>query len=184
MPHSATEQGDTALGSGIPCNSLGSEGSEIQHAKKARAFSTTPLQHRKGFRWKSTADTLSVQATNLEIKAKLMGGNESDEDPQEYMPLSGRLARRCLESCADWHAARAQRLVQLGELSSGRHALEGAELAPGNTATLEELKKRPARPRVPILPLPVDCPVFNLEERVFCRNVRSARKGAAGGLRA
>ena len=78
-------------------------------------------------------------------------------------------------------AARALKLIQVGELSAGRHALEGADLADGNTATLRELRQRLANPRDPIPPVPVDGPTFNLDERVFCRNVRVARKGAAGG---
>ena len=35
--------------------------------------------------------------------------------------------------------------------------------------------------RHPIPPLPDQGPVFNLEEKVFCRDVRYARKAAAGG---
>ena len=34
----------------------------------------------------------------------------------------------------------AEALVQIGELSAGRRALEGAPLAPGNMATLRELQ--------------------------------------------
>ena len=75
----------------------------------------------------------------------------------------------------DGRAARAFKLIQVGELSAGRHALEGADLADGNTATLEELRQRLANPGDPIPPVPVDGSMFNLEERVFCRNVRSAR---------
>ena len=47
-------------------------------------------------------------------------------------------------------AARALSLVKQGELSSARMALEGAEVAPGNLATLRDLtnlEKRPPRPR-------------------------------------
>ena len=77
-------------------------------------------------------------------------------------------------------AARALKLIQLDELSVGRHTLEGADLADGNTATLRELRQPPANPRNPIPPVPVDGPIFNLDEKVFCRNVRATRKGAAG----
>ena len=48
---------------------------------------------------------------------------------------------------------RAEMLVQLGELSSARQALEGAALAPGDNATLAALTnegKRPLRPRDPL----------------------------------
>ena len=36
-------------------------------------------------------------------------------------------------------AARAQMLVQMGEISAGRQALEGADLAPANQATFTAL---------------------------------------------
>ena len=48
-------------------------------------------------------------------------------------------------------AARALSLVQMGELSAGRHALEGADVALGNNATLQMLqdpRKRPPRTRL------------------------------------
>ena len=50
---------------------------------------------------------------------------------------------------------RAEALVHLGELSSARQALEGAELAPGSQQTLDILRdqsKRPRETRVPIHP--------------------------------
>ena len=98
------------------------------------------------------------------------GGGGDETPPKEGCP-----------NTMEKRAARALKLIQVGELSAGRHALEGADLADGNTATLRELRQRPANPRDPIPPVPVDGPTFNLDERVFCRNVRAARKGAAGG---
>ena len=41
---------------------------------------------------------------------------------------------------------RAHNLVQLGELSAARQALEGANVAPGNLATLRALTNRDRRP--------------------------------------
>ena len=55
-------------------------------------------------------------------------------------------------------------------------------MAPGNETTLRELNKRPARPMDPIPELPPRVPVFNLDEQTFSKNVRSVRRGAAGGL--
>ena len=72
-------------------------------------------------------------------------------------------------------------MVQLGELSAGRNALEGADFAQGNKATLRELNQRQSAPRHPIPSLPDKLTVFNLEEKFFCRNVGSARKRAAKG---
>ena len=70
--------------------------------------------------------------------------------------------------------SKAMTRIQLGELTAGRQALEGADLAPG-TQTLRQLRQRPARARdplpehiaqhVPVRPLSLD----------------SSRKGTAGG---
>ena len=80
-------------------------------------------------------------------------------------------------------AARAHALVQLGELSAGRVALEAAELAPGTEETYRALtdpRRRPPRPREPISDhlLNMSPALFELDEDRFAR---SARKGAAPG---
>ena len=73
----------------------------------------------------------------------------------------------------------------MGELSSARQALEGAEIAPGSHATLQALTnedRRPAIPRVPLLQDVIDfvpAVEFNLEDNLFCKTLRSARCGAA-----
>ena len=78
-------------------------------------------------------------------------------------------------------------LVQMGELSSARQALEGASLAPGNRTTLNELTNVARRPAVPRDPLPHDLLVyepergFELDHEKFLKNLRSARRVAAGG---
>ena len=75
----------------------------------------------------------------------------------------------------------------MGELSSARQALQGPSLAPGTEATLNPLRNPEKRPRVPREPLPrelvshVPAFQFNLDADQFARNVRSARRGAAGG---
>ena len=68
------------------------------------------------------------------------------------------------------------KLVQLGEVSAGRQASEDADFVPGTPSTLAELRRRPAVQREPVMPL------FNLDEILLGRNIRSARRGAAGGL--
>ena len=106
---------------------------------------------------------------------------------EEGAVMSHRRRRRNNRNDVQHKAARALTFVQLVELSAGRHALEGAELAPGTQATLAELtnnERRPAQPRSPILQdilrfQPVR--VFNLDEDKFARNLRTAKKGAAGG---
>ena len=80
----------------------------------------------------------------------------------------------------------AVQLVQLGELSSARQALEGAELAPGNELTLYELHNLARRQDVLRDPIPEDIMnmaphEFELDEMFFLRTLRSSRKGAAGG---
>ena len=83
-------------------------------------------------------------------------------------------------------AERAEVLVQLGELSSGRHALEGALLAPGTNETLRELQDPNKRPPVPREELSNDFfvrrgPLFHLDHDLFAKNLRVSRRGAAGG---
>ena len=46
-------------------------------------------------------------------------------------------------------ATRVETLIQLGELSSARQALEGSELAPGTRALTDE-RRHPALPRAPL----------------------------------
>ena len=74
-------------------------------------------------------------------------------------------------------------LVQLGELSSARQALEGAELAPGDRNTLHQLTSVNRRPPVPRDPILHHVPVtgFKLDTDKRSRNLRSSRRGAAGG---
>ena len=99
---------------------------------------------------------------------------------QEAVTAFRRRQRRSTDPDAH-RARRALQFVQMGELSSGRQALEGAELALGNRNTLDQLRQRLDRPREPIPELPRDTPLFNLDEKMFNRNVRSAKKGAAAG---
>ena len=73
--------------------------------------------------------------------------------------------------------------MQLGEFSGGRQALEGADLAPGSDATLRALTnpaRRPNRPREPVPPIPAHRP-FELDEGLFGKSLRSAKRGASGG---
>ena len=84
-------------------------------------------------------------------------------------------------------AVRAQSLVELGELSSGRQALVGADVAPGSIRTRQELSNPQRRPPFPREPLPAElinfqpANTFELDERRFSQNLRSFRRGAAAG---
>ena len=67
---------------------------------------------------------------------------------------SARRRRRERTGDVERRAARAVRLVQMGELSAGRQALEGAEVAPGSRRTLDKLRDPVRRPPEPREPLP------------------------------
>ena len=77
-------------------------------------------------------------------------------------------------------------MVQLGELSAGRQALEGAA-APGNKTTLSALKDPTKRPPSPREAVPDHIRHFSPDEEfdldvdLFLKNVRTARRGAAPG---
>ena len=102
--------------------------------------------------------------------------------------MSRRLCRgrRRRQDDLELRAIRAERLVQVGELSSARQALEGAALAPGNEATLRQLtdaSRRPPQPREPLPPEVLNhVPpfAFDVDEDVFNRNLRLSKKGTAG----
>ena len=92
-----------------------------------------------------------------------------------------RASRRSGEDDIKSRVRRAETLVHLGELSAGRQALDGAEVAPGNLATLGQLTNPERRPPVPRDPLSGSATAvperpFELEPELFCRNVRSARR--------
>ena len=93
--------------------------------------------------------------------------------------------RRRTERALTHRITLAEVLVHLGELSAARQALEGAEVAPGSMETLNALRKRPAVPREVCLPeLIRHRPevLFALDEdHLLNKNLRSAKKGAAGG---
>ena len=76
----------------------------------------------------------------------------SQECSERALQLQRR-RRRTQQDSVERRAERAEALVQVGEFSAGRQALEGALLAPGNDTTLRELQnpaRRPPDPRAPI----------------------------------
>ena len=101
----------------------------------------------------------------------------------------GSVRRRRNGDSVEKRARRASHMVQLGELSAGRQALEGACLAPGDQKTLEALKDPDRRPALPRNSVPDDiaqfapAEEFSLAQDLFLANVRSARRGAAPGCR-
>ena len=95
--------------------------------------------------------------------------------------------RRTQTDTIDRRAERAEALVHLGELSSGRHALEGAPLAPGNEETRRALTDERLRPPMLRAPLSEDLLSFqpesslHLSQALLLKNLKCARRGAAGG---
>ena len=95
--------------------------------------------------------------------------------------------RRTVVNDVENRVLRAELLVQVGELSAARQALEGTALAPGNQATLDLLTdatRHPPHLRTPLSPEVLGhTPIreFELDEPTFNKNLRSSRRGAAGG---
>ena len=78
----------------------------------------------------------------------------SQQCAEQAAKIFRRARRRGGQQNFDKRVARA---MQLGELSGGRQALEGADLAPGSNATLRALRipaRRPNRLREPVPPIP------------------------------
>ena len=131
------------------------------------------------------------------ISRKKLEDRFADFGRGEWMSLEG--SRKCAEEAATAHrrrrrrarendvekrAARALNFVQLGELSSARQALEGADLAPGNDETLRALRQRPAFPQEPIPPALMQLRPprqHELDDKLLGKNLKSATRGAAGG---
>ena len=89
--------------------------------------------------------------------------------------VSRKRHRTNQQSDIERRAVRAQSLVQLGELSAGRQALEGAVLAPGSIQTRQELSNPQRRPPHPREPLSADlltfqpASAFELDKRKFSK---------------
>ena len=109
----------------------------------------------------------------------------SSEWAEQASQANRRRRRSDRSDQAAQRAIRAQNLILLGEVSAGRQALEGAELAPGTQATSHALCDREKRPPILRELLPHDLWTcggeLDLDEAIFTKNVRSARRGAASG---
>ena len=93
---------------------------------------------------------------------------------------ASRWRRRHRGDDVNRRAARALRLVQLGEVSSARQAVEGAEVAPGTLDTLNHLRDENRRPPEDIVNAHPEHP-FTLDCEQFLLNLRSSQRGAAAG---
>ena len=108
----------------------------------------------------------------------------SEQVAEAGAQASARRARRP-EAIVEKRAARAPHLVQMGESSSDRQALEGAELAPGTLATLAALSDPERRPPEPRDLMPRESihhrprVEFDLTSEGLCKNLRTSQRGAA-----
>ena len=113
--------------------------------------------------------------------------NESIQSTLLGSEVARRKRRRQEDDDVVRRAARAEKLVSIGELSAARQALEGASVAPGTLRTLQELTNPEKRPAWPRSPIPPDIDGYEPEEQLdlssaaLFKNIRKARRGAAGG---
>ena len=115
--------------------------------------------------------------------------DESEGHASTALKSRSRRRRRnqSAEQDLERRAARAESLVHTGELSAARLALEGDSVAPGDDATLSALRDPERRPPVLRDPIPEDIlssrpeVPLDLDSDILARNIRSARRGAAGG---
>ena len=95
--------------------------------------------------------------------------------------------RRRSKNDIECRTAKAFHLTQVGELSSARHVLESSPVALGNEATkriLTDEARRPSKPRSELDPAIADLEPevpFDLDVDKFLHNLRTTRKGCAGG---
>ena len=139
--------------------------------------------------WRAEASLRSNLIARFEAFARgewiqLVAASEACDDKAAVARRrQGRRGQDTIEN----RTRRAETLVQLGELSSARKALEGASLAPGTEATLTvvtNVEKRPSRPREPLPREVVEhAPVtpFDLDEKMFLLCLRFSRRDAATG---
>ena len=105
----------------------------------------------------------------------------SSTDGQDLLEAGSRCAEEASTACRrrrrevdveEKRAAKALALVQVGELSSARQALEGADLAPGSDPNVAHEPILEILRNVP--------PEFELDEELFLRTLRSSKRGSAG----
>ena len=172
--------------------------------KLASTFAFTECSFPPGpLRLQSTLRGVSCRSTHFPSTLRLLGANtftrmftvSASIELREWLVKHVRASRVFFvaESVSCWSketprkvARRAKRSApRMGELSSALQALEGAELAPSTDDTLQMLSdhtRRPPRIREP-LPREVanrspEVP-FELDEKIFLNNLRTAKRGAA-----
>ena len=103
---------------------------------------------------------------------------------EQSADASRRQRRRQQLNDVERRVIRVRHLILMGELSAARQTLEGTDLTPSTDQILSSLRTRPVRRRTP---LPLDIFYFRLasplqlDEDVFAKNIRSSKRGVAGG---
>ena len=106
----------------------------------------------------------------------------------EIVAIAQRRGQRQQGDDVGKRAERAQSFVLMGEISSGRQALEGEAVAPGTEATLNLLEDAERRHPVPLIEVPrglmehMPAADFGLDQDKIAGNLRSSRKRAGPGL--
>ena len=126
-----------------------------------------------------------------QLSERFQAFSHGDCEGHVSVALKSRSRRRRRNQSAEQdlerRVARAESLVHLGELSAARLALEGDSVAPDDDVTLSVLRDPERRPPVLRDPIPEDIlstrqeVPFNLDSDRLARNIRCARRGAAGG---
>ena len=117
------------------------------------------------------------------LEELLIAGRDCSEAAAQFRSRR----RRTHAPTIDQRADRAKHMVCMGELSAARMALDGDNIAPGNDATLQALQDPLKRPPAPRERLPRDVQdhqpagLVELDQDRLLRNMRCARRGAAGG---
>ena len=161
---------------------------EVSRTRGWKLFLLLPrlLLHKTSSRWVHSQTQIGGKIRSIFPGQWATLLRESVEGAEMAATARSRRSRRSADDIAH-RAERAQALVSIGEISSGRQALKGAALVPGTEDTLNALTDRDRRPVQPMRKLSRETMEFmrevplNLDEKRFAQNLRSSRRGAAAG---
>ena len=101
----------------------------------------------------------------------------SSDSAMAAVQALGQRRRRVPPDLVEHRAERAHNLIQMGELSAARQALDGDPVAPGNDAALRALRDPQRRPQAPRGPLATELAIPDLQGAwlvlLFCAGSRA-----------